>query len=118
MVMSGQGSVYKRCGCIDPVTGRQFGGSCPRLADGGHGSWYIQLELPAALDGSRRRIRRGGYSSSDTAEAVRASLRAPAPGDPHADVLTVGTGWRTGWHPARHRPRPRCGATPPTRAST
>jgi hypothetical protein len=103
MVMSGQGSVYKRCGCIDPVTGRQFGGSCPRLADGAHGSWYIQLELPAALDGSRRRIRRGGYSSSDTAEAVRASLRAPAPGDPHADVLTVGD-WLAHWLVSRTSP--------------
>jgi hypothetical protein len=87
--MASAGGVFRRCARADPVTGRQLGGSCPRLADDGHGSWYIQLELPAALDGGRRRIRRGGYPSSDTAEAVLAGLRMPAPGDPHADVLTV-----------------------------
>ena len=40
----------------------------------------------------------------------------PAPGDPCADVLTVGTGWRTGWSPARSRQPPRCAATPRTSA--
>jgi hypothetical protein len=88
--MASAGGVLRRCGCADPVTGRQLGGNCPRLADDGHGSWYIQLELPAALDGGRRRIRRGGYTSSHTAEVVLAGLRMPASGDPHADVLTVG----------------------------
>ena len=88
--MAGQGSVYRRCGCIDAATGRQLGGRCLRLADDAHGSWYIGLELPAALDGRRRRIRRGGYASSDTAEAVLNSLRVPAPGDPEAGILTVG----------------------------
>jgi integrase len=96
--MSGQGSVYKRCGCIDPVTGRQFGGSCPRLADGGHGSWYVGLELPAALDGSRRRIRRGGYPSGETAEAMLASAADAGAKRPHgADPHGWATGWRTGW---------------------
>ena len=88
--MAGEGSVYRRCGCMDAATGRQLGGRCLRLADHGHGSWYIGLELPAALDGRRRRIRRGGYASSDTAEAVLNSLRVPAPGDPEAGILTVG----------------------------
>jgi hypothetical protein len=75
--------VYRRCGCADPVTGRQLGAACPRLAgDGGHGSWYIRLELPAAIDGNRRRIRRGGYPDASTAAAVLAGLRVPAPGDP------------------------------------
>jgi hypothetical protein len=52
--MSGQGSVYKRCGCVDPATGRQLGRRCPRLAGRGHRSWYIELELPAAPDGRPR----------------------------------------------------------------
>jgi DNA-binding MarR family transcriptional regulator len=38
------------------VTEHQLGRRCPRLADDDHGSWYLQMELPAAVDGSRRRI--------------------------------------------------------------
>jgi hypothetical protein len=102
-VMAGQGSVYRRCGCIDAATGRQLGGRCPQLADDGHGSWYIGLELPAAPDGRRRRIRRGGYPSGETAEAVLTSLRVPAPNDPHADVLTVGD-WLADWLVSRTSP--------------
>lgn len=45
--MSGQGSVYKRCGCVDPVTGRQLGTRCLRLAGSRHGGWYVAVELPA-----------------------------------------------------------------------
>jgi integrase len=101
--MAGQGSVYRRCGCIDAATGRQLGGRCLRLADGGHGSWYVGLELAAALDGRRRRIRRGGYPSGEAAEAVLAGLRVPAPGDPHADVLTVGD-WLAHWLVSRTSP--------------
>ncbi len=89
--MAGEGSVFRRCGCTDPVTGRQYGRGCPRLAAGGrHGSWYVRLELPAGLDGRRRRIRRGGYPSRRAAEAVLARLRAPRPGDTGMRVLTVG----------------------------
>ena len=43
-VMAGQGSVYRRCGRID-APGRQLGGRCLRLADDGHGSWCVGLEL-------------------------------------------------------------------------
>ena len=39
----------------------------PGLGGDGHGSWHIQLELPAALDGGRRRIRRGYYPSRGVA---------------------------------------------------
>ena len=60
VMMIGQGSVYKRCGCVDPVTRRQLGRRCPRLAGGRHGSWYLELELPAGPDGRRCRIRRDG----------------------------------------------------------
>lgn len=51
MIMAGQGSVYRRCGCVDPVTRRQLGSRCPRLAGRGHGSWYIGLELPITPGG-------------------------------------------------------------------
>ena len=91
--MAGEGSVFRRCGCTDPVTGRQYGTRCPRLAAGGrHGSWYVRLELSAGLDGRRRRIRRGGYPSRKAALDVLGRLRNPKPGGPGA-VVTVGTGW-------------------------
>ena len=85
VAMAGEGSVFRRCGCTDPVTGRQYGPACPRLGAGGrHGSWYVRLELPAGLDGHRRRIRRGGYPSRKAAVAVLGRLRSPRPGDGRA----------------------------------
>ena len=90
MVMSGQGSVYKRCGCVDPVTRRQLGRRCPRLAGSRHGSWYVELGLPPGPDGRRCRIRRGGYTSRAAATAVLARLRGPRQGDQDGRVLTVG----------------------------
>ena len=50
----------------------------------------MRLELPAGLDGHRRRIRRGGYPSRKAAVAVLARLRAPRTGDTGARMLTVG----------------------------
>ena len=95
--MISEGNVYRRCGCTDPGTGRQYGRACPRLASGGcHGSWYVRLELPAGLDGHRRRIRRGGYPSRGAALEVLARLRVPRPGDAGARMLTVGD-WLAHW---------------------
>src|SRR6266704_2860251 len=101
--MAGEGCVYRRCGCVDPVTGRQFGRVCPRLAGGRHGSWYVRLELPAGLDGHRRRIRRGGYPSRKAAAAVLARLRTPHPGDASGSMLTVGD-WLAHWLVSRTAP--------------
>jgi len=99
--MAGEGSVFRRCGCTDPVTGRQYGRRCPRLAAGGrHGSWYARLELPAGMDGRRRRIRRGGYASRKAALEVLARLRAPCPADTGARILTVGD-WLAHWLASR-----------------
>jgi len=60
----------------------------------------VRLELPAGLDGHRRRIRRGGYPSRQAALAVLARLRTPRPGDTGARVLTVGD-WLAHWLVAR-----------------
>jgi hypothetical protein len=76
--------VFRRCGCTVPVTGRQYGTRCPRLAAGGrHGSWYVRLELPGGPGGPggrRRRIRRGGYPSRKAAVEVLGRLRNPKAG--------------------------------------
>ncbi|WP_238447190.1 site-specific integrase [Micromonospora sp. 4G55] len=65
----GLGRVYRRCGCRDEETGKQFGGRCERLADLSHGRWYFSLQVPA-VDGGRDRVRRGGFAT--LAEAERA----------------------------------------------
>ena len=103
LAMATEGCVYRRCGYTDPVTGRQLGGQCPRLAGGRHGSWYVRLELPAGLDGRRRRIRRGGYPSRKAAAAVLASLRVPQPGDDGGRMVTVGD-WLAHWLVSRSSP--------------
>ena len=88
--MAGEGSVFRRCGCTDPVAGRQYGSRCPRLAAGGrHGSWYVRLELPGGLDGRRRRIRRGGYPTRKAALDVLGRLRNPNAGGT-GGIITVG----------------------------
>ena len=56
----------------------------------------MRLELPAGLDGHRRRIRRGGYPSRKAALEVLARLRSPRPGDGTDGVLTVGD-WLAHW---------------------
>jgi len=101
--MIGQGRVYKRCGCVDPVTRRQLGRRCPRLAGRRHGSWYLELALPAGPGGRRCRIRRGGYPSRAAATAVLARLRGPGHGGQGGGVLTVGD-WLAHWLASRTSP--------------
>ncbi len=100
--MTSQGSVYRRCGCVDTVTGRQFGPRCPRLAGGRHGSWYFRLDLPAGPDGRRRRIRRGGYPSRKAAAAVLAAVRGPVSSGPRTAVTTGE--WLERWLASRTSP--------------
>ena len=101
--MAGEGSVFRRCGCVDPVAGRQYGTRCPRLgACGGHGSWYVRLELPGGLDGRRRRIRRGGYPSRKAALEVLARLRNPKSRGT-GGIITVGD-WLAHWLVSRTSP--------------
>ena len=101
--MAGEGSVFRRCGCTDPVTGRQYGTRCPRLAAGGrHGSWYVRLELSAGLDGRRRRIRRGGYPSRKAALDVLGRLRNPKAGG--SGAVGDGGDWLAHWLVSRTSP--------------
>jgi len=99
--MSARGSVYGWCGCRDPATGGRLGSRCLQRGKPGHGSWYLPLELPAGLDGHRRRIRRGGFPTRKAAEKALARLRMPE--DPEA-VLTTGE-WLDRWLAQRTGPR-------------
>ncbi len=63
------GSIFKRCGCRHPETGKPLGNDCPKLrrANGAwssdHGHWAYQLELPPTAEGRRRQLRRSGLSA-------------------------------------------------------
>lgn len=77
--MSAKG-VFRRCGCRCPVTGRQLGARCRRLEDPGHGAWWFVVEGLPAADGSRSRVRRGGYPSEEAAKAAREQVATTAKG--------------------------------------
>ena len=76
--MGSHGCVYSWCGCREPGSGRRVGARCPLRGEEGHGSWYLSLEMPAAPDGRRRRIRLGGFPSRDSAETALVRLRMPS----------------------------------------
>jgi integrase len=81
-----------------------MGARCPLRGAEGHGSWYLSLELPPALDGTRRRIRRGGFTSRQHAETALARLRMPSAAGPGGSPLTVGQ-WLEHWLVSRTAPR-------------
>lgn len=76
--MASTGSVCRRCGCRDLVTGRQLVASCPKLTDPEQGSWYLVVDLPGPADRCpRHRIRRGGYPTHTAAARPWPSCAAP-----------------------------------------
>ncbi|MEU8022624.1 tyrosine-type recombinase/integrase [Micromonospora haikouensis] len=76
------GSIFKRCGCRHPDTGRPLGNDCPKLRRPNkawsfeHGHWAYQVELPATSDGRRRQLRRSGLSTRRDAAAELDHARA------------------------------------------
>lgn len=62
------GSVFKRCPCTE--NGKRAGKKA-RTCKKDHGSWYFVHDM-ATADGSRRRIRRGGYRTKEAAEVALA----------------------------------------------
>ena len=69
-----KGRTFKRCGCTDSQTGKELGNACPKLRrrngtwSADHGVWHIQVELPRRDDGTRRPMRRGGFTTLRDAE--------------------------------------------------
>lgn len=102
--MTTRGSVYSWCGCYDRASGRRLGARCARRGTEGHGSWYLSVELPAGLDGARRRIRRGGFPARQDAEAALARLLMPTLAGDGGALLTTGQ-WLERWLASRTAPR-------------
>jgi len=60
------GRVYRRCGCR--TDGKLVGARCPLLkSDGKHGTWTFAVDLKS-LDGHRKTLRRGGFSTERKAK--------------------------------------------------
>ncbi|WP_165960288.1 N-terminal phage integrase SAM-like domain-containing protein [Actinocrispum wychmicini] len=65
------------------------------MSERGHGSWYFSFELPVGRDGTRQRVRRGGFRTRVAAEQARDYLLG-ADVDPDLSVVTVGQ-WLDLW---------------------
>ena len=81
-----QGTIFRRCQCTDPVTGKAYGTACPKLKSSRrHGTWTVSQELESGPDGRRRRFRRGGFDTAAKAQEeldkVRALLALPEEDD-------------------------------------
>jgi hypothetical protein len=60
------GRVYRRCGCR--TDGKLVGARCPLLkSDGKHGTWTFAVDLKS-LDGHRKTLRRGGFTTERKAK--------------------------------------------------
>ena len=64
--MASTGSIYKRCGCRDKITGRRLEQNCPRLSERRHGSWTFTCSAPNLLGRSDRK-RQGAFTSQAAA---------------------------------------------------
>ncbi len=65
--MSGNGSTFKRCGCTDPVTGKQLAAKCPDLDKRHHGTWCYRVRLDTTS--GRRQLFRSGFTREADARA-------------------------------------------------
>lgn len=87
-----KGSVYKRCTCEDPTTGRLLGRRCPRLKSSKHGTWTYVADLPPGNNGRRRQQRRGGFATEKAAQEALAAVTAQVTAGTYVDArrMTVG----------------------------
>jgi integrase len=61
-------SIYRRCACADPATGKQYGTACPYLSDPRHGTWGYSTRLDTTK--GRRQLKRHGFATKKAARAA------------------------------------------------
>jgi integrase len=76
---------YRSCSCRDPVTGRQFGRKCERLAAKNHGAWFARFEAPPGANGKRRQLRVGPYATEREAKAAVVAALGKVDAGVHVD---------------------------------
>ncbi len=72
--MSDIGFTYKRCGCKDPATGRQYGASCPELGGRRHGTWSYEIRIDVTGK-DKRKLTRGGFARETDANKALGRVR-------------------------------------------
>lgn len=71
-----RGSVFLRCACRDPETGKFLHGRCPKLGKvKGHGAWWFRYSAPGS-DGKRRQPMVGPFATKKAAEEELAATLA------------------------------------------
>lgn len=68
------GTVYKRCACKDPDTGKPLNQNCPRLGEQRHGTYLLDVRIDTTARRGRR-LKRGGYPTKKAAEAALTRVR-------------------------------------------
>lgn len=72
-----RGSVYPRCFCRDPDTGRPLGRKCPKLRSKGHAAgWFFRYDAPRGPDGKRRQPELGPFPTQKAADEELAATLA------------------------------------------
>lgn len=69
-----KGTVYKRCSCKEPDTGKPLNQHCPRLAQQRHGTWMLDVRIDTT-DRPQRRLKRSGYTTRKEAAAALGYIR-------------------------------------------
>jgi hypothetical protein len=98
-----KGSTYKRCWCRD-ADGRQLGAKCPKLKSSRHGTWCVEVQLPAGPDGKRRRGRDGGMASKAESEQHLEQLLAECRCGERVDVKQTVCDWLEQWLSVKTKP--------------
>ncbi|MGI5192775.1 tyrosine-type recombinase/integrase [Streptomyces sp. CA-288835] len=94
-----RGRIYRRCGCRDAHR-RQLGAHCPHLlTDSRHGTWTFAVDIPAPHH--RTTVRRGGFTSHDTAKAALATFLEGEAGGFNADPNQTVTDFLHTWLAAK-----------------
>ena len=96
--MRSEGTVFKLCTCVDPVTGRRANRSCVELRKPRHGSWYYQFRL----EPGGRQHRRGGFATQAMANAAMQNAKAALLVKPAAPDMATGE-WLVFWLEEKRR---------------
>ncbi len=63
-----EGSVFRRCACCDPKTGKKLEAKRPQLKRRDHGAHWARYDEPVAAGGKRRQRRIGPCTTKDLAQ--------------------------------------------------
>lgn len=78
-----KGSVYRRCFCRDPETGKPLNQNCPDLRKKGHAAWFFRYDAPRAPGEKRRQPIVGPFKTQKDAEEELAATLARIGGGAH-----------------------------------